>query len=806
MHPALKTRDATRHDATCVTVQIRAHTDAPSLLNTTREHPLSFSAPPTILRALAFVLTADDAVPDALRVAVAAPRAAAQVPPQKPHRVGRGPPRRTFFFAVSLPQFCILPAAYSSVSASSSPFAPSVVLASSPTERAHIRYQSSPIHAPSSDYVICARDVRDEESAYTHPSVYPSAKYAHAGYAPARLPPPARSAYGYGCTVMSDALEPPSTSDIDLDVSDDGDETFRGVDNDDIMDMDEDFYTDPDFLSQRRRLSFLTSAERETPFRSKIEGPFSRAFEIAFPTPFIVAAVLVPVLASSIVIPRAAAFGYSMPPITPANSEPPEPTRRMRSSLFALLNPAPEPELPMKVELQEEVEVDVVGDDAPASAGSELQQCRNNATLASLTSEHFASQSPETRVRCRARTQSLASSPLSSPPSSPRIAARPIARHEFQEQRQLHPIAGPSTVRHGSSLRGDKVKSSSSAAVRASKSSTGSTDPVSKPRPRGPSATRAALTSGPARGRDVGRLPKPAKPAVHPMAERVPNTEDRDANADRSKSNDKRRQRDAAQAPARKRPRLILSDTESEAEDADVKPKTKATASMEEGWKASHTKKETKSVKRPSRPAKAKADGSSDDEAENDAPASHLPTKTVPSKPVSSPPKKQKVAANGKACVRSPVRIPTNLPLPYEEMQGMLIETLATSRASSLPASSLYNGLIASRPALKESASLLGEGPMTKKEWTTAIEDILEAGCQSSGVFGKVESNLKVAADHEVETQWFYVPEKDEDQERATLIKSMMPRPGKRSETKKSKQYYWRPLGKISRWDPEDDL
>lgn len=326
----------------------------------------------------------------------------------------------------------------------------------------------------------------------------------------------------------------------------------------------------------------------------------------------------------------------------------------------------------------------------------------------------------------------------------------------------------------------------------------------------------------------MGRLPKPAKPAVHPMAERVPNTEDRDANADRSKSNDKRRQRDAAQAPARKRPRLILSDTESEAEDADVKPKTKATASMEEGWKASHTKKETKSVKRPSRPAKAKADGSSDDEAENDAPASHLPTKTVPSKPVSSPPKKQKVAANGKACVRSPVRIPTNLPLPYEEMQGMLIETLATSRASSLPASSLYNGLIASRPALKESASLLGEGPMTKKEWTTAIEDILEAGCQSSGVFGKVESNLKVwclvvmystgierilclvafqvAADHEVETQWFYVPEKDEDQERATLIKSMMPRPGKRSETKKSKQYYWRPLGKISRWDPEDDL
>lgn len=60
--------------------------------------------------------------------------------------------------------------------------------------------------------------------------------------------------------------------------------------------------------------------------------------------------------------------------------------------------------------------------------------------------------------------------------------------------------------------------------------------------------------------------------------------------------------------------------------------------------------------------------------------------------------------------------------------------------------------------------------------------------------------------DHQLEAQWFYVPEKDQDQERATLIRSMMSRPGKRNETKKSKQYYWRPLAKISRWDPEDDL
>ena len=50
------------------------------------------------------------------------------------------------------------------------------------------------------------------------------------------------------------------------------------------------------------------------------------------------------------------------------------------------------------------------------------------------------------------------------------------------------------------------------------------------------------------------------------------------------------------------------------------------------------------------------------------------------------------------------------------------------------------------------------------------------------------------------------MPERDTDQERAALISSMMPRAAKRSETKKYKQYYFQPLDKISRWDPEDDL
>ncbi|KAG6831910.1 hypothetical protein H0H87_003408 [Tephrocybe sp. NHM501043] len=132
-----------------------------------------------------------------------------------------------------------------------------------------------------------------------------------------------------------------------------------------------------------------------------------------------------------------------------------------------------------------------------------------------------------------------------------------------------------------------------------------------------------------------------------------------------------------------------------------------------------------------------------------------------------------------------------------EEILGMLIETMATSRASSMPASSLYKSALLTRPSLSSQRS--------EPEWLVAIESTLHHG-EARGVFGKVESSFKDEAGRPLEAQWFYVPEGDEDQERAALVRSMMPRAGKRSETKKYKQYYWRPLAKISRWDPEDDL
>ncbi|OSC96763.1 hypothetical protein PYCCODRAFT_1428924 [Trametes coccinea BRFM310] len=185
------------------------------------------------------------------------------------------------------------------------------------------------------------------------------------------------------------------------------------------------------------------------------------------------------------------------------------------------------------------------------------------------------------------------------------------------------------------------------------------------------------------------------------------------------------------------------------------------------------------------------------------------------------------------------------LPLPAIELEGMLIETLATSRASSLATSDLYGALMAARPALREMAlpALVnaptaepapaeekakeekpevgkkgkgGRGRGAKAEadaasrraWVPALEGLLEAGWRRSGVFGKVVNCGTGTGDQELtlEARWFYDPDRDEDQERATLVRSMMRRPPKRSETKKAKQYYWRPLPKISRWDPEDEL
>lgn len=72
------------------------------------------------------------------------------------------------------------------------------------------------------------------------------------------------------------------------------------------------------------------------------------------------------------------------------------------------------------------------------------------------------------------------------------------------------------------------------------------------------------------------------------------------------------------------------------------------------------------------------------------------------------------------------------------EIVGMLIETMATSRASSLAVSSLYKSVMQSRPSLKTQRS--------EKEWIGVLKRVLNifSGGGMGGVFGKVESSGKV--------------------------------------------------------------
>ncbi|TFY55451.1 hypothetical protein EVJ58_g8240 [Rhodofomes roseus] len=308
--------------------------------------------------------------------------------------------------------------------------------------------------------------------------------------------------------------------------------------------------------------------------------------------------------------------------------------------------------------------------------------------------------------------------------------------------------------------------------------------------------------------------PRRERPDTHRRSYCV--TEEVDTRPARAKSArpapTQKRRKEATGGPIKKRPRVILSDDESDEEEtpapgpvrSNVKSQAQATAHTQaESSEKENEHRATKAEGKKSALVKKKRRAKDDEEeakAEVDSKTTSLPSKA-----------RKACASEAKSSAYQPIAVPareidlSSLPLPLQEMQGMLIESLATSRASSLPASSLYTALMSSRPALKEYQSSKHEGLMDKKEWMGIIEDVLEVGWSSSGVFDKVESSVK-DTDHQLEAQWFYVPEKDEDQERATLIRSMMPRPGKRSETKKSKQYYWRPLGKISKWDPEDDL
>ncbi|KIJ49541.1 hypothetical protein M422DRAFT_27904 [Sphaerobolus stellatus SS14] len=124
-------------------------------------------------------------------------------------------------------------------------------------------------------------------------------------------------------------------------------------------------------------------------------------------------------------------------------------------------------------------------------------------------------------------------------------------------------------------------------------------------------------------------------------------------------------------------------------------------------------------------------------------------------------------------------------------MTGFLVETLALSRASAMAAPELLRAVLKSQPHLIEERK--------EKDWLPQVRAIL----RDVNMFGRIERTGLDAADKPLEDHWFYIPENDAEEGRAELLKGIMPK--KRAVTKSSKQYYFEPIGKHSRWDPEDD-
>lgn len=227
----------------------------------------------------------------------------------------------------------------------------------------------------------------------------------------------------------------------------------------------------------------------------------------------------------------------------------------------------------------------------------------------------------------------------------------------------------------------------------------------------------------------------------------------------------------ASVAPAQKKPRL------SEDADLDVAPDNCRSKQRQRKQKTATDKSRSRSSSR----FKSK---SSDEDLGTQAAYTHDESQPFP-------------ASDSCSSKAKPQCIPTEPELldPEQvELTGMLVEALATSRASSMDPFALHSALIQTHPHLRTKYN--------KKQWLKLIPEVLEAGRVRCGMFEKVHSSGTNGAK---QARWFYLSEMDEDRERAGLLEELMPKQ-KRSETKKFKKYYYKPLNKISRWDSEDAI
>lgn len=163
----------------------------------------------------------------------------------------------------------------------------------------------------------------------------------------------------------------------------------------------------------------------------------------------------------------------------------------------------------------------------------------------------------------------------------------------------------------------------------------------------------------------------------------------------------------------------------------------------------------------------------------------------------------------------SPVHVDdrSDMQCPHPALPSLIVEAFALSRASSLPATALYDAIRASYPAMAGStvsstrSAVVAEeqGPATLTQGN--VEDVLLWGA-ARGIFELVPSSGDA-----LPPAFFYIPDADWNKERSGLHSALggrVARAGKRA----YKQYYWKPVvlprgggGRSSRKrDQEDEV
>ncbi|KAK2782189.1 hypothetical protein FQN52_001027 [Onygenales sp. PD_12] len=130
--------------------------------------------------------------------------------------------------------------------------------------------------------------------------------------------------------------------------------------------------------------------------------------------------------------------------------------------------------------------------------------------------------------------------------------------------------------------------------------------------------------------------------------------------------------------------------------------------------------------------------------------------------------------------VQSPVAKPIKIDPAKEKVQNHIVNQLAFSRLSSTPLSTILSNL---PPELwKKTPSA------TRGFATVEIRSLIDA----TPCIGEVSREGKDAAGKPLESEYYYVPDLDEDEKRKEAVVNDLMKPGLRNCRKQHKQYYWR--------------